>query len=61
LKFRPNDVNTLLELSRCLLLAGDDQGARWQLIRAQTIAPQNETVLGLLKQVNALLPKKGRH
>jgi tetratricopeptide (TPR) repeat protein len=52
-KCQPGDVNTLLELSRCLILADDKIGARRQLIQAQKLAPQNEIVHALLKQVGA--------
>jgi tetratricopeptide (TPR) repeat protein len=52
-KCQPGDVNTLLELSRCLILADDKIGACRQLIQAQKLAPQNEIVHALLKQVGA--------
>ncbi len=52
-KCQPGDVNTLLELSRCLILADDKIGVRRQLIQAQKLAPQNEIVHALLKQVGA--------
>jgi len=50
-KCQPDDVNALLELSRCLILAGDGNGARRQLIQARALFPKNEAVLDLLKQV----------
>jgi tetratricopeptide (TPR) repeat protein len=54
-KCQPGDVNALLELSRCLILANDKTGARRQLAQAQAIVPQNEDVLTMLNQV-ALSP-----
>ena len=48
-KCQPGDVNALLQLSQALHLAGDKTGARQRLAEAQTLAPQNETVLALLR------------
>jgi Flp pilus assembly protein TadD len=53
-KCQPEDVNALIELSRCLLLAGDKTGARRQLTQAQKLALQNETVLALSNQVGVV-------
>jgi cytochrome c-type biogenesis protein CcmH/NrfG len=46
---QPGDVNNLLELARCLLLAGDITGMRRYLTQAQSLAPKNEEVLALLR------------
>ncbi len=51
LKYQPEDVNVLLELSQALLLAGDTSNAHLQLTQAQKLAPQNETVLAALKKI----------
>ncbi len=48
-KCRPGDVNTLLELVQVMLCNGDKVGARQRLEQAQSLAPQNETVLALLR------------
>lgn len=66
-KCKPGDVNAIIELTQSLLLAGNKTGARQQLAQAQTLAPQNETVLALLKQAGtsaklpARLPHKRKH
>jgi tetratricopeptide (TPR) repeat protein len=52
LKCQPDDVTVLLELSQAQLLAGLKTEARQRLTRALNIAPQNKTVLTLLKQVD---------
>ncbi len=52
-KCQPGDVYALIELSQALLLAGDKNGARQQLIQAQQLAPENVEVLALIKQVGA--------
>jgi tetratricopeptide (TPR) repeat protein len=50
---QPGDVDALLELSRVLLLVGDRTDAHHSLVQAQSLAPQNEKVLALLKQLEA--------
>ena len=66
-KCKPGDVNAIIELTQSLLLAGDKKGAYKRLIQAQALAPQNETVLALLKQAGtsaklpARLPHKRKH
>ena len=52
-KCQPGNVSPLLELARCLLLTGDKTEARQWIAQAQTLDPQNEAVLELLKQVGA--------
>jgi Tfp pilus assembly protein PilF len=49
----PGEVLALLELTRCLLLAGDKDQARQALAQAQEHAPQHEAVLDLIRQVGA--------
>jgi tetratricopeptide (TPR) repeat protein len=56
-KCMPRDVNAMIELSQVLLLAGDKTEARQRLAQAQALAPQNETVLALLR-TDALSAKK---
>ena len=48
-KCQPEDVIALLELTKCLILAGDKPGAHQRLVEAQVLAPQNEVVLELLR------------
>lgn len=48
---QPGDVSAMLELIQSMLLAGDKKGAYKRLIQAQALAPQNKTVLDLIKQV----------
>ena len=50
-KCQPGDVNALLELSQALLSKGDKAGAHQQLRQAQSLAPQNQAVLALLRTV----------
>ena len=49
IKCQPGDVDVLLELSQSLLLAGDKVGARQRLAQVQMLAPQNKTMLDLLR------------
>lgn len=49
---QPNEVNALIELAQALLLARDEIRARQRLVQAQSLAPQNEVVLALLRQVS---------
>jgi tetratricopeptide (TPR) repeat protein len=60
---RPQDVNALLEYSQVLLLAGNKADAQQQLTKAGVLAPQNETVLAMLKQVTVApsVSKRRRH
>jgi tetratricopeptide (TPR) repeat protein len=61
-KCQPGEVNPLLELARCHLMAGDKIGAGRWITQAQKLAPQNEAVLELVKQVVTIgHPKKKRH
>jgi len=60
-KCQPGEVDPLLELSRCLLLAGDKDGARRRLNQARKMAPQNEAVLAMLREVEVPRGKKRRH
>ena len=53
-KCQPRNLDALLELSRALLLSGDQPGARDVLILARSLAPQNETVLTLFKQLDSV-------
>ena len=53
-KCQPGDVNALLELSQALILAGDRTGARQRLAEAEGLAPQDEAVLALLKQIGTV-------
>jgi len=56
MKCQPGDLNAMLELIQALLLAGDKLGARRWLTQAQSLAPQNETVLALFKKIDVSLP-----
>jgi tetratricopeptide (TPR) repeat protein len=49
---QPGEVDPLLELAKVLLLAGEQSLAHQALTQAQQLAPQNEAVLAMLKQVN---------
>ena len=60
-KCRPGEVNALIELSYALLLAGDKTQAHHRLAQAQVLAPQNETVLDLLRQVGPQQPTPNRY
>ena len=53
-KCQPGDVNALLELSQALIFAGDRTGARQRLAEAEGLAPQDEAVLALLKQIGTV-------
>jgi len=48
---QPGEVDALLGLFICLMLVDDEVGARQRLEQARALAPQNETVLALIKQV----------
>ncbi|MCX6059048.1 MAG: glycosyltransferase family 92 protein [Chloroflexi bacterium] len=50
-KCKPDDVNSMLELIRTLLHAGDKTRARQVLSEAQALEPRNEVVLSLLSSV----------
>ena len=60
-KCQPGDVNALLQLSQALLLAGDKDSARDALSQARKLEPQNEAVLDLIRQVDALRPAHHAH
>jgi tetratricopeptide (TPR) repeat protein len=60
-KCQPGDVNALLQLSQSLLLTGDKDSARDALFQARKLDPQNEAVLDLIRQVNALRPAHHVH
>jgi hypothetical protein len=51
---QPGDVNALVELTQTLLLAGEKNKAQQRLAQARQLAPQNEAVLTLLKQVGGI-------
>ena len=51
IKCQPGDAKPLLELSQVFLLEGEKDKARQSLVEAQSLDPQNETVLALLRQV----------
>jgi tetratricopeptide (TPR) repeat protein len=63
LKCQPEDVDALLEYSQVLLVAGNNAGAQQQLTKARLLAPQNETVLAMLKRVSvaSTVSKRRRH
>ena len=51
-KCQPGDVNTLMELSQALMLAGNKAEAYQYLAEVQKLDPQNQAALALLMQVN---------
>ncbi|MEI7848570.1 MAG: glycosyltransferase family 92 protein [Chloroflexota bacterium] len=63
LKCQPEDVDALLEYSQVLLVTGNNAGAQQQLTKARLLAPQNETVLAMLKRVSvaSTVSKRRRH
>lgn len=58
IKFKSDDVNIQIELINVLLLTGKKKAARQHLDQAQALAPQNEAVQALIKQLGEPLPGK---
>ncbi len=50
---QPGDVDALVELIRALIVAGDKTGARQRLVQARELAPRNEILLDLQRQLGS--------
>ena len=62
-KCQPGEISALVELGEAFLLAGNIACAREQLEQARILAPENELILGKLRQIDELrpAPKKRSH
>jgi Tfp pilus assembly protein PilF len=60
-KCEPGNLHAILELAQALIYAGDHSAARQRLAKARALAPQDERVLALLRQVASPFPQNASY